>query len=348
MRKARLSRRLYSICNTASASVRHREVALYNLSVFSDTRGKSPATSANGPGWTRWTRQPHRRLTLMLQSRLSQTPCNLTWNPHVGTHIPNSCDQSNNTASTDPVSPYGTWFGKLPKEIRILVWTDVLTCNYPIINAHKFTSPQEPLMVASCRSNEGIDTDLLRTCSAIYEETFPILYSTNWFVFCAPSEITAFAFGKLHFPLGRHFSSHLSGHSLKQNVHHVVNSKTRVAGHLLQFLTVVITFDKTVLISASAQGRLSLLRSTTLVLRNSTPLPPTQQRHPTPVLEATWSAWAEFFQPLSGQQSPTFPVLKRLCLVFRHWELDDSDESKLRVCALFYGPKSSKFQSDVS
>lgn len=176
---------------------------------------------------------------MMLQSHLSQTPCTLTWNPHVGTHIPSPCDHINNTINTDPVSPYGSWFGKLPKEIRDMVWTSVLASDYLVINAHKFMSPQEPLMVASCPSNNNIDPALLRTCSAIYEETFPILYGVNYFAFYAPSEITTFAFGKLHFPSGRHCSSHLSGHSLKQNVHLAVNTKTRVAGDVLQRLIVV-------------------------------------------------------------------------------------------------------------
>lgn len=138
----------------------------------------------------------------------------------------------NRTVNTNLASPYGSWFGELPEEIRIQVWTYVLMSAKKVINVHKFMSPQEPLMVAACPPNKDIDAALLRTCSAIYEEAFPILYRENDFVFFAPSEITVFAFGKLHFPSRRHCSSHLPRPSLKPNVHLAVNTKTRVAGRV--------------------------------------------------------------------------------------------------------------------
>ena len=79
-------------------------------------------------------------------------------------------------------------------------------------------SPQEPLMVASCPSYKDIDSALLRTCRAIYEETFPILYGNNHFLFDDPSKIRTFAFGRLHFTSGQHFSSDPFGIRLKQNL----------------------------------------------------------------------------------------------------------------------------------
>ena len=76
----------------------------------------------------------------------------------------------------------------------------------------------------------------------------------------------------------------------------------------------------------------------TLVLKNPAPRSQNQERHHTLVLEAAWSAWRELFQTSSGQPSLTFPVLEELTLYFPNWRLDNSDASKLRVCALFYSP----------
>ena len=65
---------------------------------------------------------------------------------------------------------------------------------------------------------KDINAALLRTCRAIYEETFPILYGNNRFVFHRPSQITEFAFGTLCFPLGRHFLDSPFGNAFKCNV----------------------------------------------------------------------------------------------------------------------------------
>ena len=55
------------------------------------------------------------------------------------------------------------------------------------------------------------------------------------------------------------------------------------------------------------------------------------------VPEAAWSVWAEFLQSSSEQQSLTFPALEDLCLDFSAWNLKNSNEDKLRVCAGTHG-----------
>ena len=103
-------------------------------------------------------------------------------------------------------------------ELRILVWTDFLVSRKDIANAHIFMRPQEPLMVANFPPVKDIDAALLRTCRAIYEETFPILYGNNHFSFYCTRAITEFAFGRLYFPLGRHLLDSPLGRGLKCNV----------------------------------------------------------------------------------------------------------------------------------
>lgn len=56
-----------------------------------------------------------------------------------------------------------------------------------VFNAFKFMSPQQPLMVATRAPNDDVDTAVLRTSRAIYEETFPVLYGKNGSALYAPS-----------------------------------------------------------------------------------------------------------------------------------------------------------------
>ena len=129
-------------------------------------------------------------------------------------------------------------------KLRILVWIDVLVSSADIANAHKFMRPREPLIVTDFPPIKDIDAALLRTCRAIYEETFPILYGNNRFVFFRTSEIPKFAFGKLYFPLGRHFLDSPFGHAVNCNVRILVVNITGVAGYIPQSLTPTIPLQK--------------------------------------------------------------------------------------------------------
>lgn len=59
----------------------------------------------------------------------------------------------------------------------------------------------------------------MRTSRAIYEETFPIMYGKNRFVFSAASQISIFAFGELCRLFERPSLSDPSGLSLERYVH---------------------------------------------------------------------------------------------------------------------------------
>ena len=122
-------------------------------------------------------------------------------------------------------------------ELRVLVWIDVLVSSRNIANAHKFMRPREPLRAASFPPIKDIDAVLLRTCRAIYEETFPILYGNNRSVFYRASQIIKFAFGKLYFPLRRHILDTPFEHALKCNVRIPAVNINGVAGCISQFLT---------------------------------------------------------------------------------------------------------------
>ena len=146
--------------------------------------------------------------------------------------------------NTHVVSPYGPFFGRLPMELRILMWIDVLGSSRDIANAHIFMCPQEPLVVDNFVPIQDINAALLRTCRAIYDETFPILYGNNRFVFDHMSQITDFAFGKLYFPLGRHLLDGSLGHMLKCNVRIPATNTTGVAGCIPQSVTPTIPLQE--------------------------------------------------------------------------------------------------------
>ncbi|KAM0804047.1 hypothetical protein BDR22DRAFT_818221 [Usnea florida] len=192
-------------------------------------------------------------------------------------------------------SSYGA-FSKLPGELRIMVWNNVLGSETDVDNASQFMMTRQHLMVATCPSVRDIDAAILRTSRAIYEETFPILYGNNRFVFSAPTQISTFAFGEL---------CRLSA----------VRYGTSERGY---------SFD--------SYGRLLMLRSVNLKLNASDRS--VSCRHPNHKLdkqEAIWSYWAEIFCQPREHQSPIFPMLEELCLDFSDWGLDASDWSKLRL-----------------
>ena len=129
-------------------------------------------------------------------------------------------------------------------ELRILVWIDVLVSSADIANAHKVMRSRDPLIVTHFPPIKDIDAALLRTCRAVYEETFPILYGNNRFVFFRTSQISKFAFGKPYFPLGRYFLDSPLGHALKCNVRILTVNITGAAGFISQSLTPTIPLQK--------------------------------------------------------------------------------------------------------
>ncbi|CAD6564291.1 MAG: hypothetical protein ASARMPREDX12_002614 [Alectoria sarmentosa] len=239
---------------------------------------------------------------------------------------PSTTDTTMTDKEVPNISPYGS-FSKLPSELRILVWNGVLQSKKDVFNAFRFMGPQQPLMVATCPPNNDIDAAILRTSRAIYEETFPILYGKNRFAFHSPSQIPTFAFGELCKLFGRSPLSDSFRVSLERYLKILVTSRFCLP-------TSISALEEAVLITASAQGRLSMLRSVTLSLtKPDTPSSFNSTRMSYNILgqEAIWSFWGEFFEPSSEQLSLTFPVLEDLCLRFSQWGLDASDASKLRI-----------------
>ena len=94
-------------------------------------------------------------------------------------------------------SPCGT-LGKLPLELRTMVYKRVLKFDKCIRHAPKFLDRHPPILAEEATHIEAIDAALLRTCRTVYQEAVHILYGMNRFNFRKPEDIEKFA----HFGLG--------------------------------------------------------------------------------------------------------------------------------------------------
>ena len=93
-----------------------------------------------------------------------------------------------------PITALMGVFGKLPLEIRIVIWEHLLVVSEPIKEADKLMD------LKSIKKTEiphiGIaNASILYTCRAIYEETLPFLYTRNTSLFRSPKRITKFGYG---------------------------------------------------------------------------------------------------------------------------------------------------------
>ena len=95
------------------------------------------------------------------------------------------------TGNTDSL-PCGT-LSKLPREVRSMIYTNVLVYEFTIVRPHRFLGRQPPILAKDSKYFPSIDAALLRTCKVIYHEAIRILYSKNRFQFCKPSDIEKFA-----------------------------------------------------------------------------------------------------------------------------------------------------------
>ena len=89
-------------------------------------------------------------------------------------------------------SPCGT-LGKLPLELRNMVYKKVLMYDRGIRQANRFLNGHLPIMAEESRYIEAIDATLLRTSRAIYQEAISILYGKNLFIFRKSKDIEDFA-----------------------------------------------------------------------------------------------------------------------------------------------------------
>ena len=83
-------------------------------------------------------------------------------------------------------------FSMLPLEVRRLIYKHLLVSTDVITKSHNLISwSQSPLMNDRARILD-IDAVLIRTCRQIYNETMPILYGENIFIFERADEVSAF------------------------------------------------------------------------------------------------------------------------------------------------------------
>lgn len=95
--------------------------------------------------------------------------------------------------------------GKLPLELRTMIYTRVLGSEKYIKNPHKWLDRHPPIMAKEAEHIKVIDAALLRTCRTIYQEALQILYGRNRFNFYKSEDVTTFAhFGLGETPFGYH------------------------------------------------------------------------------------------------------------------------------------------------
>ena len=223
--------------------------------------------------------------------------------------VTNDCEASKKVNTIAPVPSYGRGktvsspcgtLSKLPLEIRIMIYRNVLKYKSHIDQPHMFLGLHLPILAEGGRHFEAIDSALLRTCKAIYCEAILILYGTNGFRFLKPSDIKEFAHAGLgSTPFGFYR-----------------NNTTRKPSSAVQ---------------NALYGRLTMIRRINLKLK---------PEHKGDDLQKIWSYWSDFFYPPEEQdQLIAFPDLKFLVLDFTDWKLKHGNSSKIRVCrysCIFY------------
>lgn len=193
-------------------------------------------------------------------------------------------------ARPKPDEPCGT-LAKLPIDLRLLVYENVLLYKKSISQANRFLGPKPPIMAEEARHIGAIDSALLRTCRTIYSEAIDVLYCGNTFEFDTPSGIQHFAHDGLeNKPFGFYC---------------VAN------GSLSPRYT--------------PYGRLTMI--TNLILRINPEFG--QDRIDTARIWSSWCDF--FYSPKGQPQSVGFPALRMLVLDFTHWKLSAENDSKLRV-----------------
>ena len=195
----------------------------------------------------------------------------------------------------NPGSDIGV-FGKLPLEMRLKIWTETLSAKGIMAGVYASTMPERALLLAETPKEGEINVAILRTCRAIYEETLPILYNSNWIQFSSESQIS-------------HFRS------------------CRLPPSDLTTLSSPPIFG----FKSDDYGRLTFLRKVYLELgedhyRPSRGFGPQNTVHFTPRStfgQSVWAGWCEFFDPENQCEVITFPQLDSLLLDFRKWNLSD-------------------------
>lgn len=109
-----------------------------------------------------------------------------------GPKPPSHVDESDVESKALISLPCGT-LGKLPLELRRMIYTKVLYFEKCVKHPQKFLDRHPPIMVEEALHVEAIDAVLLRTCRTVYQEALGILYGKNTFDFRKPEYIENFA-----------------------------------------------------------------------------------------------------------------------------------------------------------
>ena len=188
---------------------------------------------------------------------------------------------------------------KLPAEIRLMILRLVLVSEWEIHNPQNLIGQRKSPMAAHSRQIEGIDSAILRTCRSIYKEALPLLYGKNQFYFFGLKDVESFAHDQI---------PHTPRTSPDYREKSLFNFKPAI------------------------YGRLTMLRSVKLRLAPFGGINSLQKgcRY----RDSLWKDWRNLFDPspISLLLHPVgFPALSSLFLDFTDWELDEGEESELRV-----------------
>ena len=81
---------------------------------------------------------------------------------------------------------------KIPTEIRFMIYKELLVSECRIKNAGRYLGYTETPMLSGRKRIADIDATITRTCRAVYDETMPVLYGQNVFLFEKPDDIKDF------------------------------------------------------------------------------------------------------------------------------------------------------------
>ena len=83
-------------------------------------------------------------------------------------------------------------FTKIPVEIRDMIYRRLLISSEPILRAHELIG-YKTIVAGNHHPISDLDSRLMMTCRAVYDETLPILYGNNTFEFHSPTAMSLFA-----------------------------------------------------------------------------------------------------------------------------------------------------------
>ena len=80
----------------------------------------------------------------------------------------------------------------LPTEVRFMIYKELLVSECRIRNAGRYIGYAETPMLSGRKRISDVDATITRTCRAVYDETMPILYGHNVFLFEKAEDIKDF------------------------------------------------------------------------------------------------------------------------------------------------------------